>query len=156
MPKDQRLSMQEACEKYRELTPDKLRTLIDKVTIRAEKVKGRWRINGHDLRNLFEGKQVDATLKKTQLILKDEKTKEEIIKIRLQNRDTIESIKDEENQKFLQTLNSIFNNFSNWPQILGLGQDQEEIWNDLMEEVSQNMTKLIQTEKEDYDALQIS
>lgn len=148
--------MKDACEKYRQLTPDKLRTLIDKGTIRAEKVKGRWKLNGHDLKNLFEGKNVDHAAKKNHLNLKDELTKEQIIKARLQNRDTIESIKDEENQKFLKILNSTFNNFSNWPQILTLNQEQEEIWNDLMEEVSQNMDQLIQTEKEEYDALQIS
>ena len=78
MSKDQRLSINEAVQKYDDLTYDKMRTLIDKGTIRAEKVKGRWKINGHDLRNYFDGKNVDHAAKQLKLNLKDEKIKEEI------------------------------------------------------------------------------
>ena len=153
---DTRLSFKEAVKKYDGLSSSKLRTIIDKGVIRAEKVRGVWRINGHDLKNFMDGKNVNAKTKHKHEELKRQKTEEELIKLRLQNDKTIQAIKDSENQKFLKHLNRIFSNFGNWPIDLEFTPRQLELWNRKMEDVAIQMEVLEDEYKGRPDAVEIT
>jgi len=156
---DTRLTAKEVCEKYPNLTASKIRTLVNKGIIRVEMVKGKRRFNGHDLRRLAEGsakKKETAESKITHEALKAKKTEEEIIKLKLNNRETIEKIKDEENVKFKKHLNKVFSNFSNWPMDLKFTPQQQSLWNNKLDEVADMIQKLEQEDKEAEHVISIA
>ena len=156
MAKDVRLTIQQACEKYEQLTPNIIRTLIDKGTIRAEKVKGVWKLNGHDLKNYRNNKDFSAGTKLSIQDLKARKTEQEVIKLKLQNKETIEKIKNEENTKFMKYLNRVLINFVNWPLDMDLSVEQQKLWNDKLDQVADMFEMLEEEDKEAEDVVTVS